>query len=131
MNFQEGIRQFSALGEEFATVVLRLTREWEPAQPPTTLMMAEFADVISGAARSGGTERVRDALALVEVLLKSGCAELKDAAATGLLEKLLADASSGKLDFTLIAPFLGELSKFYCREWDRFTGMKTDGLWAG
>jgi hypothetical protein len=65
----------------------------------------------------------------VELLLTTADEDTQTAVATGYLESLLAQASSGAIDFRSIAGTLGPESSKYCRAWDTFTGVKTDGLW--
>jgi hypothetical protein len=71
---------------------------------------------------------VRGILDLFERILSEGPGGLSDAICTGFFERLLADSSANRLDFSLIAPLLGKESRAYCQDWDVFTGLETPGL---
>lgn len=45
------------------------------------------------------------------------------------LENLLNRASAKTIEYDRFIPFLGKKSKEYCKAWDKFTGVKTEGLW--
>ena len=74
-------------------------------------------------------QRAQVVLELIEIGLEKGTEPLRVAICTGFLERLLAEASAGRLPFGVLAPWLGARSLEYCREWDRFTGLQTQGLW--
>lgn len=96
---------------------------------PETLKFSNLAVDFARAINAGATdEDIRQVLAIAEHGLQDGSTDLKDAVATGFLERLMAEASAGRLDFRRIAPNLGHRSRQYCREWDDFTGVQTPGL---
>lgn len=55
--------------------------------------------------------------------------DFDNAACVCFLENLLNRASAGRIKYTRFIPYLGEKSKEYCRDWDEFTGVKSEGLW--
>jgi hypothetical protein len=105
-----------------------LEREWKPELPPSTVAMAEIGRSVAAGLHEIPDRELRVLLASLEELLANGDEETRIAVATGFLEALLAQSSAGRLDFSKIAPFLGKESRKYCIEWDRFTGVSTEGL---
>ena len=64
----------------------------------------------------------------IEEFLVSGPQELRNAVATCFLESLL-NATPNQLEPASFVSLLGPLSQDYCRAWDKFTEVKTLGLW--
>ena len=56
--------------------------------------------------------------------------DFDNAICTCFLENLINRDSSGNYDFNRILPYLNEKSKEYCKAWDKFTGVRSPGLWA-
>ena len=52
-----------------------------------------------------------------------------NAACVCFLENLQNRASAGRIEYSRFIPYLGEKSKEFCRTWDEFTGVKSEGLW--
>lgn len=65
---------------------------------------------------------------VAERLMVEGDNEVKDAVATCFLENLLNVASAGRIDASKFVDLLGPESRAYCRAWDEFTGVHTEGL---
>jgi hypothetical protein len=57
-----------------------------------------------------------------------GNEEISTAAATCFLENLI-NITPHQIDPATFIPFLGPESRAYCRAWDEFCGLKTEGLW--
>lgn len=55
--------------------------------------------------------------------------DFDNAACVCFLEDLQNIASTGEIKYSRFIPYLGEKSKEYCRAWDEFTGVKSEGLW--
>ena len=53
-----------------------------------------------------------------------------NAACVSFLENLLNMASSERIRYDRFIPYLGEKSKAFCKEWDKFTGVRSPGLWT-
>lgn len=51
-------------------------------------------------------------------------------ACTCFLENLLNAAGYNNISYNRFIPYLGVLSREYCKEWDRFTGVRSPGLWT-
>ncbi|WP_316355617.1 DUF7674 family protein [Candidatus Neptunichlamydia sp. REUL1] len=65
---------------------------------------------------------------LVEFLLNRGDQSVQNAMATGYLECLM-HKDPNEIKFRGFVKFLGKHSLEYCKAWDKFTGVRTDGLW--
>jgi len=65
---------------------------------------------------------------LAEELLESGNDNVQNAICTCFLENII-NATPEEVAPKKFVPFLGKKSKEYCKWWDEFTGVKTDGLW--
>lgn len=64
----------------------------------------------------------------VEFLLCNGDESVQNGAATCFLEHLFNIDEAG-IKFKTFYPYLGKNSVDYCRGWDEFCGMRTEGLW--
>jgi hypothetical protein len=64
-----------------------------------------------------------------EYLMTEGEHEVQEAIATCFLENLINATSWNTIPASSFVRFLGEESKAYCKAWDEFTGVKTEGLW--
>lgn len=56
--------------------------------------------------------------------------DFDNAICTCFLENLINRDSSGSYDFNRILPYLNAKSVEYCKEWDKFTGVRSPGLWT-
>lgn len=65
----------------------------------------------------------------IEELMEEGTDTVKDAVATCFLENIINATSWGAIPASSFVPLLGKKSKEFCKAWDEFTGVKTDGLW--
>jgi hypothetical protein len=72
---------------------------------------------------------VKDIFIFIEKLMVEGTQEVQDATATCFLENLVNATSWNRISAESFVHLLGEESKEYCRAWDEFTEVKTDGLW--
>jgi hypothetical protein len=66
----------------------------------------------------------------MEELLVIGEDSVQDAVATCFLENLINATSWNTIPASSFVQFLGKESKAYCKAWDEFTGVKTEGLWS-
>lgn len=64
-----------------------------------------------------------------EFLIRHGDEKIQSAMTTVLLEDLMSH-DKHEIKFSNFAKHLGSKSLEYCREWDKFTGLRTDGLWS-
>lgn len=65
----------------------------------------------------------------IEQVMNEGSDTSKDAIATCLLENLINAVAWKKIPSSMFVTLLGKESKKFCRAWDEFTGVKTEGLW--
>ena len=59
-----------------------------------------------------------------------GEGEFDNAICTCFLENLINRASRCNELYNRFIPYLGPNSKEFCKDWDRFTGVPSPGLWA-
>ena len=106
-------------------------KEWYPDDPPSTVLFGEIGWRIAQVDKSIPNSTRMTLFSEIERFMKNGSETLQTAVATGLLEALLAAASSGTVnfDFSRIAACLGAQSRAHCHAWDVFTGIRTKGLW--
>lgn len=74
-------------------------------------------------------QEIKEIFSLIEFFIKEGNQTVQDAAATCFLENLINYTSAGTLKPETFLCYLGPESKAYCKAWDEFTGVKTEGLW--
>ncbi len=91
-------------------------------------VMMCFGDYIIDLIKINNIDELKNVFNFVEYLICHGDESVQTAMTTGLLEGLL-NISPKKIKFKVICPYLGKESKEYCRAWDEFCGLKTDGLW--
>jgi hypothetical protein len=65
----------------------------------------------------------------IEELMTRGTEEVQEATATCFLENLINATSWGTASAGSFVHLLGAESRKYCKAWDEFTGVKTEGLW--
>lgn len=104
-----------------------LRKDWEPEEPPPIVALGSLGTAIVGAADRVSDEELARIASIVESVLAGGSDEEKDGVATGFLESILTGAD--KPGVTRLIRKLGPLARQYCRDWDRFCGTRTDGLW--
>ncbi len=91
--------------------------------------MSEFSHYIIDALvrKQADTAQIREIFNFVEYLLVNGDDDVKNALSTCVLENIL--NQTDQIDPADFVPFLGNESREYCKAWDQFTGLKTEGLW--
>lgn len=103
---------------------------WEGEKQSLGIEMATFSHFISDSLNNNvyhlNFEKVFN---FIEFLMIEGDNEVKNAAATQFLENLINRTSSGELDPKKFVHLLGPKSREYCKAWDEFTDVKTEGLW--
>ncbi len=90
--------------------------------------MAEFSHYVMDLIKNDELVNLPVIFDLVEQLMIDGSNEIQDVVATCFLENLLNAASGGRLDANKFAHLLKPESRAYCRAWDEFTGVYTEGL---
>lgn len=66
---------------------------------------------------------------LIEKFMTDGSENLKDAVATCFLENIINATSWKTVNPLSFVNLLGAESKNFCKAWDEYTGVKTEGLW--
>lgn len=127
MTFEDVVQNMSGVSPFMAAAVHKTTND-AGGDPGKCLLMDGLADAVVENAKEMGEPGLRQLFSIVELALATGDRETRDAVATCFLENLQNIASGGRFDFTLISEYLGPESRAYCRAWDEFTGVKTEGL---
>lgn len=90
--------------------------------------LGAFSDYVRDLLQKKEVEDLKEIFDLIEWLLLNGTDEVKDAITTGFLENLLNYCSYGSISPKSFVYLLGSESRKYCKAWDEFTGIKTEGL---
>lgn len=90
--------------------------------------VAAFSDYVAEQINHGERDNLKTIFDLIEEMITEGDQDVQDVVATCFLENLINLASANKLYSPDFVPFLGPNSREYCKAWDRFTGVKTEGL---
>ncbi|MCE5318951.1 MAG: hypothetical protein LLG04_16510 [Parachlamydia sp.] len=91
--------------------------------------MAEFSDYVSELLQKDTeSQYIKDIFNFMEFLLAEGDDMVQNAVATCFLENIL-NRTPEKIQPHTFVPFLGKQSREYCKAWDSFTGVYTQGLW--
>ncbi len=93
-----------------------------------TVKMIPFADYVIDLIKGEQKSVLQEVFDFVEYLICCGDESVHAAMTTSFLEYLLA-RDGIEIKFSTICPYLGKESKEYCRAWDEFCGVKTEGLW--
>lgn len=93
-----------------------------------TIQMLPFCKYTVDAIKSNNEAEIEKIFNFVEFLLCNGDDDVQTAITTSYLEYLMSK-DPDEIQFASVVKYLGENSKEYCRAWDKFTGVKTKGLW--
>lgn len=104
---------------------------WEGENRPglCTDMSAFSGYVLTLLENKANSEYLRSIFLFIEQLMVEGDDDVQTAAATCFLENIINSTGWEKIPASTFVEFLGEESKKYCKAWDEFTGVKTEGLW--
>ena len=94
-----------------------------------SVLTSYVADILNVCLSIEKKKEIKDIFALIEIFMNKGNQDVQDAAATCFLENLINYTSAGRLKPESFLCYLGPESKKYCKAWDEFTGVKTEGLW--
>lgn len=110
------------LDKIFDSVTNELTSFWGDDDIPLTIYASKIAltlvekwDCIENEARI-------NVFSYIEEFLNDDSNLLQEIICTGFLERLMNDASAERIDFYLLAEYLGDKSLAYCRAYNEFTG---------
>ncbi|MBA2367846.1 MAG: hypothetical protein H0V82_02340 [Candidatus Protochlamydia sp.] len=92
--------------------------------------MNKFSDYVDKllTQRNQNVILIKEIFSYAEHLLTKGDEDVQNAVCTCFLENLL-NVTPEQINPKNYIGFLGTKSKEYCRAWDEFTGIKTEGLW--
>ena len=93
-----------------------------------TIQMLPFCEYTIDTVKSNDEIEVKKIFDFVEFLLCNGDDSVQTAMTTSYLEYLMSK-DPDEIKFSKFAKFLGEKSIVYCKAWDKFTGVRTEGLW--
>ncbi len=93
-----------------------------------SIQMMPFEEYTIDTIKSNDDLEVKKIFDFVEFLLCNGNESVQNAIATSFLEYLMSK-DPDEIQFTSFTKYLGKNSIGYCRAWDKFTGVKTKGLW--
>lgn len=94
------------------------------------VMSAFTSYVIDFYLLSGNCKALYEVFDMIESFVNNGDQSVQDGAATCFLENLINISSHGDFSPVTFVPYLGKESKEYCKAWDKFTGVQTEGLWG-
>lgn len=103
-------------------------KSYDSANVGLCLDVASFATFVILLLESHKEELNEKIFLTVENLMTTGDREVVAAVSTCFLENLLNRASTGSIDYSSFVGFLGQRSREFCKEWDQFTGVFSDGL---
>jgi hypothetical protein len=92
--------------------------------------MDTFTDYVTLILKENDKETIlKNIFDFAELLMQDGDTDVSEATATCFLENLINIASNGDINTNRFVKLLGKESKKYCKGWDEFCGVKTEGLW--
>lgn len=91
-------------------------------------MWYPFSDYAIEVIKANDANEIKNILDFAELMLCEGNQSVQDGIATVFLEHLLAK-DSDEIKFSTICKYLGKNSIEYCKAWDNFCGVRTEGLW--
>lgn len=92
------------------------------------IQMLPFDEYTIDMIKSKDEAEIEKIFNFVEFLLCNGDDDVQTAITTSYLEYLMSK-DPDEIQFASFVKYLGENSKGYCKAWDKFTGVKTRGLW--
>jgi hypothetical protein len=124
--------------DNFVTVILEKFPEfqkrwddhldfWEGEPAGVCNEMSTFSHFVIALIKNGKTEDLKNIFDLIEDFMINGDSDIKNAAATCFLENLM-NVTGEKISAKSFIHLLGKESREYCKAWDEFTGVKTEGL---
>jgi len=89
-------------------------------------VFSDFSSLVVERLEAGTLSNGQQLFSFIESVVTEG-GDPANAACTCFLENIL-NRIPGSIDPNGFAPYLGEKSKEFCREWDEFTRVKTSGI---
>lgn len=100
---------------------------WEGEKAGLCNDIAEFSRYAEDLIKQCRIEELKSIFDAVEQLMTDGDKAVKDAIATCFLENLINQVSAGEILASDFIHLLGPKSITFCRAWDKFTGVQTEG----
>lgn len=94
-----------------------------------TVQMIPFGEYTLDVIKSSDEIEIKKIFDFVEFLLCNGDESVGNAMTTSFLEYLMSK-DPDEIKFTKFTKYLGENAIGYCRAWDKFTGVRTEGLYG-
>lgn len=104
---------------------------WDGDNPGLSLTLAGFSHYIKDLIAENNVnnkDTIELAFKLAEKFMVEGDSRVQDAVATCFLENLINAVAWGRIPASGFVHLLGEESRKYCKAWDDFTGVKTEGV---
>jgi hypothetical protein len=103
---------------------------WDGDTPGFSNDMSAFSHYVLALLKNNkDSQEIKDIFILIEQLVSKGDEEVKNSACTCFLENLINATSWERVHASTFIYLLGPESRKYCKAWDEFTGVKTEGLW--
>jgi len=117
--------------ESWKDYYLVINPEADPSKiyPMMTVLGRYVRDILNTQLNIEKIDKIKNIFSLIEFFMIEGNDGVKGAAASCFLENLINYTSWGSLKPETFLCYLGKESKKYCKAWDEFTGVKTEGLW--
>ncbi|WP_316357467.1 DUF7674 family protein [Candidatus Neptunichlamydia sp. REUL1] len=93
-----------------------------------TIQMIPLEEYTVDTIKAHSEREIKEIFDFVEFLLTKGNQSVQTAITTSYLESLMI-LDPDEIKFRWFVKFLGPHTLEYCRAWDKFTGVRTDGLW--
>lgn len=122
---RDAIQTFLQLAPDFRSAWDAYLAEWDGATPGACLDFGEFSHFIDNAVLDSRPVDLQAVFSFIERCLVDGDVDVQTGASVCFLENLLNRGTPPEA----WVRFLGPESAAFCREWDRFTGDRTHGLW--
>jgi hypothetical protein len=119
------IRRLIDVSGCFAETYENLCAEWLPDQPPNTIVFSSFGQAFCRSVSSRPKNELSEICLAIEELLVEGNETVKNAVATGFLESILSESSSGRFSVPSVSGLFGPETIAHCKAWDEFTGCKS------
>ncbi len=92
------------------------------------IQMIPFGDYAIDIIKTNNDVEIKKIFDFVEFLICNGEEEVQNAITTSFLEYLMSK-DPNEIQFSKFVKYLGKNTISYCRAWDEFTNIKTEGLW--
>lgn len=113
---------------DFKTAWEKHLNYWNGDSRGSCIDMSEFSRFVIKLIKENTIESLPKIFLLIEDFLIHGDEEIQNVTATCFLENII-NVTGGDIHSNKFIHLLGKESKEYCKAWDDFTGVKTNGLY--